>query len=377
MKGKVYNPKAAPGENAIVPYIIKCYIDINENNEYLFKVSEYQNDIFWNITVFTSEPVLFLKNTIKEDKERAMIESWETNQPGRGELAKVSRKKYFILKKEKTGCELSEEEKEMIHEKKTTIESNSDMIITNIPPLNRMNNVDFKKKNLPTIESYSSIFMRNFYTYSTGERVIILDKNRNVSLPNLNVRCRSEEEKQKQREQIEEEYNNYYSNKKQEDEVFTENCKNYETEIEKILTDTNEKRKKINEVNAEIVTKELNEAIVKIDSINEKVDIMNSILYEVSNNVNSNNTINFQSLYSDLKNVIELKEVKNEYKLSIESIITKLSQIKEQAINKDLIENAKNKKELITKHIADINENILSINKEIIDKANAFLQSTK
>ena len=38
----------------------------------------------------------------------------------------------------------------MIHEKKTTIESNSDMIITNIPPLNRMNNVDFKKKNLPT-----------------------------------------------------------------------------------------------------------------------------------------------------------------------------------------------------------------------------------
>ena len=306
-----------------------------------------------------------------------MIESWETNQPGRGELAKVSRKKYFILKKEKTGCELSEEEKEMIHEKKTTIESNSDMIITNIPPLNRMNNVDFKKKNLPTIESYSSIFMRNFYTYSTGERVIILDKNRNVSLPNLNVRCRSEEEKQKQREQIEEEYNNYYSNKKQEDEVFTENCKNYETEIEKILTDTNEKRKKINEVNAEIVTKELNEAIVKIDSINEKVDIMNSILYEVSNNVNSNNTINFQSLYSDLKNVIELKEVKNEYKLSIESIITKLSQIKEQAINKDLIENAKNRKELITKHIADINENILSINKEIIDKANAFLQSTK
>ena len=377
MKGKVYNPKAAPGENAIVPYIIKCYIDINENNEYLFKVSEYQNDIFWNITVFTSEPVLFLKNTIKEDKERAMIESWETNQPGRGELAKVSRKKYFILKKEKTGCELSEEEKEMIHEKKTTIESNSDMIITNIPPLNRMNNVDFKKKNLPTIESYSSIFMRNFYTYSTGERVIILDKNRNVSLPNLNVRCRSEEEKQKQREQIEEEYNNYYSNKKQEDEVFTENCKNYETEIEKILTDTNEKRKKINEVNAEIVTKELNEAIVKIDSINEKVDIMNSILSEVSNNVNSNNTINFQSLYSDLKNVIELKEVKNEYKLSIESIITKLSQIKEQAINKDLIENAKNRKELITKHIADINENILSINKEIIDKANAFLQSTK
>ena len=204
-----------------------------------------------------------------------------------------------------------------------------------------MNNVDFKKKNLPTIESYSSIFMRNFYTYSTGERVIILDKNRNVSLPNLNVRCRSEEEKQKQREQIEEEYNNYYSNKKQEDEVFTENCKNYETEIEKILTDTNEKRKKINEVNAEIVTKELNEAIVKIDSINEKADIMNSILSEVSNNVNSNNTINFQSLYSDLKNVIELKKVKNEYKLSIESIITKLSQIKEQAINKDLIENAK------------------------------------
>ena len=377
MNGKQFDPKT-PNNNVIIPYILKCYLDINENVPYLFKISEYQNDVFWNISVFSTDPILFVKNTQKEDRERELIESWEKNQPGRADLAKVSRKKYFLNQKRKNGGVLSDEEVEFLDGKKVTIESNSDMIITNIPPINQMNGsiFNFNKKGLPNAESYNSIFIRNFYIYSTGERVIIMGQKRNESLPNLNIFCRSEEEKQKEKEKIEEMYNEYYNSKKRQDDLELENCKNYESEIDKMLSERNENRKKQQSIPFEKMKARLSETIKKMDKLNEKVEIMEELYEKVSNNLKCN-SVNFQEMYSCLKNVVELKNVKKEYNLIIENIISRLSTIKESIINQDMNEKAKNKKELLTKHLTDIEESLLKIKQETIENVKSYLQIPK
>ena len=82
-------------------------------------------------------------------------------------------------------------------------------------------------------------------------------------------------------------------------------------------------------------------------------------------------------MYSCLKNVVELKNVKKEYNLIIENIISRLSTIKESIINQDMNEKAKNKKELMTKHLTDIEESILKIKEETIENVKSYLQISK
>jgi hypothetical protein len=48
------------------------------------------------IKVFSSETLALVKDTDKEDREKALKASWETNEAGRGEKAKKSRQKYII-----------------------------------------------------------------------------------------------------------------------------------------------------------------------------------------------------------------------------------------------------------------------------------------
>jgi hypothetical protein len=48
-----------------------------------FNSNEYKGDVYWRIAVFCTDSTTFIKNTIKEDKEKAIIESWEINEPGR------------------------------------------------------------------------------------------------------------------------------------------------------------------------------------------------------------------------------------------------------------------------------------------------------
>ena len=45
--------------------------------------NEYKNDVYWKISVFATDAVPFVKNTIKEDKEKEVMESWEIDEPGR------------------------------------------------------------------------------------------------------------------------------------------------------------------------------------------------------------------------------------------------------------------------------------------------------
>lgn len=49
--------------------------------------------------MYSSETVALIKDTDKEDREKALKVSWETEEPGRAEKAKLSRQKFVIKMK--------------------------------------------------------------------------------------------------------------------------------------------------------------------------------------------------------------------------------------------------------------------------------------
>ena len=46
--------------------------------------------------MYSSETLAIIKDTDKEDKEKALKVSWESNEPGRAEKAKKSRYKFLL-----------------------------------------------------------------------------------------------------------------------------------------------------------------------------------------------------------------------------------------------------------------------------------------
>lgn len=64
----------------------------------------------WVLKFFTSETICLIKDTDKEDREKALKVSWETTEPGRAEKAAKSRQRYLIQQKHAQGLELTEAE---------------------------------------------------------------------------------------------------------------------------------------------------------------------------------------------------------------------------------------------------------------------------
>ena len=71
--------------------------------------------------MFNSETLALVKDTDKEDREKALKTSWETADPGRGEKAAKSRQRFLLLKKQKAGEHLTEEQLEILKEKRERI----------------------------------------------------------------------------------------------------------------------------------------------------------------------------------------------------------------------------------------------------------------
>jgi len=60
--------------------------------------------------VYSSDTLAIVKDTDKEDRERALKASWEQAEPGRQEKAKKARMKFILQEKLKRGEQLTEEE---------------------------------------------------------------------------------------------------------------------------------------------------------------------------------------------------------------------------------------------------------------------------
>jgi len=326
----------------IETYILECSLDPDHCPEYLKNISLYKNDIYWKIIVFSTDPICFVKNTMKEDKETAIKEEWEINEPGRALKASISRKKYFLNVKAKNGELLTPEEEELInlnsHTKKETIESNSNMMVTNIPPKSKNksiekspkknknkdknkdkekekdkneiengnnlhtiernifsfhesnNNIDILKR-LPKIKNYYSLVMKNFYSYSKQNRIItkntrgnnLLSINCN-SISNYNekmrslpdIYCRTPEEKNKYIKQIEDDYDQFNNIKLEEKNKTSNNKLIYDKEVKTFMTKLLNKRFKIKNVTQSNDTKLLK--IIKLNNIKlEKIKVIQKL----------------------------------------------------------------------------------------------------
>ena len=78
--------------------------------------NEETEEVSWCLKIFSSETVAIVKDTDKEDREKALKASWETNEPGRAEKAKKSRQKFLLQQRLKKGEELTEEEMALVKE---------------------------------------------------------------------------------------------------------------------------------------------------------------------------------------------------------------------------------------------------------------------
>ena len=58
--------------------------------------NEETEGVNWILKIFSTETVALVKDTDKEDREKALKASWEANEPGRAEKAKRSRLKYML-----------------------------------------------------------------------------------------------------------------------------------------------------------------------------------------------------------------------------------------------------------------------------------------
>ena len=71
-------------------YVIQAVFDLHE-----WPDCKTENamcaDITWHLKIYSSETLAIIKDTDKEDKEKALKASWEQVEPGRAEKAKRSR----------------------------------------------------------------------------------------------------------------------------------------------------------------------------------------------------------------------------------------------------------------------------------------------
>ena len=359
LESKPINPKDKDSSNSnkliLEAYSIMCVLDIEQCPSWLINPNEYKGDVYWKISVFSTDSLTFIKNTIKEDREKAVIESWEINEPGRKNKAEKSRKKYFINIKYKNGEILSTEEEQLINEKivrKEVIESNSKMLVTNIPPKKGAPQKEEKKEEkkpeidilnkLPKIENYRALFMKNFYLYAKRNRIVTKNKGGIMSdrkekfdtLPNINQFCKSHEEREQELKDIEEKFNDYYKEIKIEEEKRENNKDKYTTLIQDMNCKHIEERKKLltitnqeNALNLNRIIEENNNQIAKgteiqkfYNEIKSEKEINDELLFNYYNNYkalnkemnSSENKINdrYKPLVGEIKKILGEKLIK-------------------------------------------------------------------
>jgi hypothetical protein len=388
----ITNPKDVNESNQLIlnAYSIKCVIDKEQSPSWLIDLKEYKGDVYWKISVFSTDALVFVKNTIKEDKEKEVMESWEIKEPGRKAKAELSRRKYFVNIKYKNGEVLSPEEETLIKDKierRDIIESNSAMLVTNIPPRekNPTPKVQEVKKNdeilykLPKIKNYRSLFMKNFYMYSNQSRVITkkkMDFNPNInsrceSLPNINIFCKTPQQRQQEMKDIEDKFEKYYEDFKKEGEKNELEKNQYNT----IIQDMNERlmgvRKRLNNTSRKEMGNNLNDIIKKNNNMLVKLKeiqyLYDDIFAEKKDDNFADDVIfdwysNFKAIHRDIKeNKINLH---TKYMIFLDEIKKKLGEIVQKKYNIVKSPESKSKPELIKKYKDIIEENIIDLNIE-------------
>jgi len=83
-----------PDDETKHQYVIQALFDLYEWPDCKTE-NPISADITWHLKIYSSETLGIVKDTDKEDRERALKASWETSEPGRAEKAKRSRLKFI------------------------------------------------------------------------------------------------------------------------------------------------------------------------------------------------------------------------------------------------------------------------------------------
>ncbi|KAL4452822.1 hypothetical protein ABPG74_002387 [Tetrahymena malaccensis] len=102
-------------KNEEVQYLLEATFDLRDwpDAKTLNKLTE---NIHWLLKIVSTETIALIKDTDKEDREKAIKKSWEDGEPGRADKSKKSRKKFLALIKQSNGEKLTEEETQLLNE---------------------------------------------------------------------------------------------------------------------------------------------------------------------------------------------------------------------------------------------------------------------
>ena len=76
-------------------YVLQAVFDLTLHPEFA-TVNEASENITWVLKMYSSDTVALVKDTDKEDREKALKASWETAEPGRAEKAAKSRQRFLL-----------------------------------------------------------------------------------------------------------------------------------------------------------------------------------------------------------------------------------------------------------------------------------------
>ena len=381
------------------PYRLICYLDeseLQDNFKYLNPDNEYFD---WTIRVFSSDTLGFCEDTHKEDEERAVIASWEENEPGRKEKAKNSRKRFLLMQKKINGDELDEEEEKFLSEKRIRKKENEEEIIDD--KKNNKGKIDNKKnvnkgkveekneeekerteinfnKKTSTANQHSSLFIKNFLYYAYDKRCITYNHMFEQEQKVLNTEDVTNEKETnilKAYEELEKLNNeNIEDLEKKKNEFIEENKKLYE----EILSKRKDDEKKKEEVlkgrdNVKSILLVRAEAEIKLKELIELIeeDMKNNENDKDDKKKKDSNKFDFNSAYETYKEIID-SQLKHPL---IEKCFYLLSKKKEEMIEEELKKVGKGKeKDIALKYLEEIRTAHWNISEELLNRLDSFVE---
>ena len=112
-RSALVNVPLAGNKDSHANYYLQGRLELRDCEE-ATSVNDYTQNLHWNLTVSSNDTIAIVRDTQKEDAERALVKSWEDKEPGRVENAKNSREVFVLKTKKRNGEELTEEEVERI-----------------------------------------------------------------------------------------------------------------------------------------------------------------------------------------------------------------------------------------------------------------------
>ena len=400
-KGK--KDKGKEEENQInKPYRLICYIDETELPENFTYINPAYQYFDWVIKVFSSDTLGFCEDTHKEDEEKAVIASWEENEPGRKVKAKNSRKRFLLNKKKLNGGELDEdeilflsekrirkkesEEKDIVDDKKNKDKGKTDnkknvnkgkVEEKNEEEEKERMEINFNKKT-STVNQHSSLYIKNFLYYAYDNRCITYNHMFEQEQKVLNTEDVTNEKETnilKAYEEIEKLNNdNNEDSEIKKNEFIEENKKIYEEILSKRKDDEKKKEEVLKgrddvksilliKAEAEIKLKELIQLIEEDNdnNNNEKEDKKKK----------DSNKFDFNSAYETYKEIIDSK-LKHPL---IEKCFNLLSKKKEDMIEEELKKAGKGKeKDIALKYLEEIRSVHWNISEDLFSRLDSYVQ---